>query len=296
VHGAGVIDAVLRSGDNPFASVAPILRAADVAVVNLETTIGTAGAPLQKAYVFRARPELLTRLVEAGVDVVSTANNHSSDYGRDGLTETLRQIDAAGLQQMGTGVDAALAYAPAVLDVRGTKVAFVGIARVGPPPGFQAKADRSGATDGHDEAATWAAVRSARAVAAIVVVFVHWGVELSPCPESDEQRLATQMLDAGATAVIGAHPHVLQGVVATPGKLVAYSLGNLAFYATRPEARRSGVLTVSFSVDGAVIGHSFDPARLDGGRPVLLEGPARDEAIAALEALTPGGARCPTAG
>jgi poly-gamma-glutamate capsule biosynthesis protein CapA/YwtB (metallophosphatase superfamily) len=295
VHGAGVIDSVLRRGANPLASVAPLLTAADIAVVNLETVVGSVGVPLDKAYVFRARPELLTSLVNAGVDVVSTGNNHSADYGREGLAETLHQIESAGLGQMGTGPDAQHAYEPVVVDVRGTKVAFVGIARVGPPAGFQATADRPGATDGHDEKATLAAVHAARALAPIVVVFIHWGIELAPCPEPDEQRLATRMLEAGATAVIGAHPHVLQGIAEGSGKLVAYSLGNFVFYATRPEARRTGVLTVSFSPEGMVVGQRFDPARLDGGRPVLLEGADRDAAAAAFEALAPGGNRCPAA-
>jgi len=100
------------------------------------------------------------------------------------------------------------------------------------------------------------------------------------------------MLAAGATIVVGAHPHVLQGVVHDEGALVAYSVGNFVFYASRPEARMTGVLTVTVGLDHQVEGWGWDPARITSGRPVPLDGVERDEAIEGLLALAPGAGTC----
>jgi poly-gamma-glutamate synthesis protein (capsule biosynthesis protein) len=124
---------------------------------------------------------------------------------------------------------------------------------------------------------------------------MHWGVELANCPTAEDRALAQKMLDAGASAVVGAHPHVLQGQsTSTPGKLIAYSMGNFVFYARRDAARRTGVLTVSFSPEGTVTGQTFDPALIDSqGRPIPLAGPAADQARAAYDRLRIGGPSCP---
>jgi poly-gamma-glutamate synthesis protein (capsule biosynthesis protein) len=294
VHGEPPIAGVLAAGKSPFEFVAPLLSKADLAVVNLETTIGAAGTARVKKFVFRSTTSLLSTARDSGIDLVSTANNHSFDYGAAGLAETVKQVAAAGLRQIGSGDNAAAAYAPAIFDVRGTNVAIVGLARVGPSDAGRATSSRAGTTDGRDVAASVAAIRAAKAQAPIVVAFLHWGIELAPCPQLDDRAFAQALLDAGASAVIGAHPHVLQGIVTPPGKLVAYSMGNFVFYAHRPIARVSGILTVSFAPDGTVTDHQFDPVHLDTqGRPVPVTGPARDRAISDYARLSPGQSGCP---
>jgi poly-gamma-glutamate capsule biosynthesis protein CapA/YwtB (metallophosphatase superfamily) len=294
VHAEPPISGVLAAGKSPFEFVAPLLSKADVAVANLETTLGTAGTAQIKKYVFRAPDSIVQDAKAAGIDVLGTANNHSYDYGQAGLLETIQHITATGIQQIGSGNTATEAYAPAIIDVRGTKVAILGIARVGPSDAGRATATRPGTTNGHDVAATLAAIKAAKQQAPIVIVFIHWGIELAACPQIDDKNFAQQMLDAGASAVVGAHPHVLQGVSNPPGKLVAYSVGNFVFYAHRPAARQTGVLTISFSPDdGSVTGYSFDPALIDAqGRPVPLTGTARDQAIANYAKLSPGQGPC----
>ncbi|MGD9794092.1 MAG: CapA family protein [Acidimicrobiia bacterium] len=293
VHGEKQIAAVLAEGKNPLEFAAPVLTAADVAVVNLETVVGDAGKPQTKTFVFRAPPSLLTALRDAGVDVVSTANNHSFDFGRDGLLETLRQIAEAGLGQIGSGNNATEAYAPLIIDVRGTKVALLGIARVGPSDAGRATAQRAGTTNGKDIASVVAAIKAAKAQAPIVIAFMHWGIELDRCPQIADRDFAQSMLNAGASAVVGAHPHVLQGISTPSGKLVAYSLGNFVFYASRDAARDSGVLTLNFSPAGDLLDHQFTPMRIDTrGRPVPVEGDAAAAAVAEIESLAPDKGGC----
>jgi len=275
--------------------MAPILQRADVTVANLETTIGNTGAKVPKKFNFQSNVSLLRAVKTAGVDIVSVANNHSYDFGAAGFQSTILNLLATGLTPVGGGADAAHAYAPAIVDVRGTKVAIVGIAVIGPPDAGRATATRAGTTNGRDVNATLAAIRAARAQAPIVVAFMHWGVELASCPTAEDRSLAQKLLDAGATAVIGSHPHVLQGQSSpTPGKLIAYSMGNFVFYAKRDAARRTGVLTVSFSPDGTVTGQAFDPGLIDSqGRPIPLTGAAADQARAAYSRLNIGGPSCP---
>ncbi|MCU1343988.1 MAG: hypothetical protein JWL70_254 [Acidimicrobiia bacterium] len=278
-----------------MAAIAPLLSKADLTVANLETTIGAAGAKVAKKFNFQSDPRLLQAAKAAGIDVVSVANNHSFDFGAAGFQSTVLNILASGLKPTGGGNNAAAAYAPTIVEVRGTKVAIVGVAVIGPPDSGRATATRAGTTDGRNLAATLAAITAARQQAPIVVAFMHWGVELATCPTAADRALAQKLLDAGASAVIGSHPHVLQGQsTATAGKLIAYSMGNFVFYAKRDVARRTGVLTVSFSPDGSVVGQTFDPALIDArGRPIPLTGAAADQARAAYNNLRIGGPSCP---
>ena len=131
IHFEGQLRARLEDPATALAPIATRLRAADLTVVNLETSIGTSGTPEPKRYIFQAPPSALTALATAGVDIVTMANNHGLDFGAAGLTDTLAAAAASEratprLDVIGIGADAARAFAPAVVDVRGTRVAVIG--------------------------------------------------------------------------------------------------------------------------------------------------------------------------
>jgi poly-gamma-glutamate synthesis protein (capsule biosynthesis protein) len=241
--------------------MAPALRDADVAVINLETAVGSLGEPEPKQYVFQASPDLLRAAQSAGVDVVNLANNHSLDYGRDALAETIANARAAGLAVVGAGRDAAEAYAPAVLGPPGRRVAVVGLTRVH-GGGWAAGPDRAGVASAYDVSASVGAVRAAAAAADHVVVMIHWGIENTRCPDGDVQALADRLVAAGADVVAGHHPHVLQGVHQRGRALVAFSLGNFVWYHHRSPTDVTGVLTARID-GGGVRSHRFEPARID---------------------------------
>jgi poly-gamma-glutamate synthesis protein (capsule biosynthesis protein) len=275
VHGERQIADQLRRGENPLAEVAPALSAADVAAVNLETPVGGAGTPQPKEFVFLAPPELLGALRDAGVDVVNLANNHALDHGAGTLLETIDRARGAGLAVVGAGGNAAEAFRPAYLDVRGQRVGFVGLSRV-VPPGWAATATRAGVASSYDERASLVAVREAAAHADVVVVLIHWGIELDRCPGADAVRFAGALHAAGATIVAGHHPHVLQGVDARADGDTAYSLGNFVWYHDSPPSDTTGILDVTVE-PGAGVETTFRPARIGAdGRPRLLEGAAAD--------------------
>lgn len=294
VHGEPPISGVLAAGGNPLESVSGPLSSADLAVVNLETAVGTLGRAADKEFVFQAPSSLLDAMHAAGVDVVSVANNHSFDMGTEAFFETIDNVRAADMTPVGGGRTEAEAYAPAIVDVDGTTVAVIGLAKIGPDEDQRAVGDRPGTTNGRDRTRTVAAVSAARAAAPVVIVFVHWGDELAECPRDDDIALASALLDAGASAVIGMHPHVLQGITERPdGKVVAWSIGNLAFYAKREEARQTGVFTLTIEGDGTVSAVDIAPARIDGdGRPRLAEGSDADAIRQRIADLTPGAGTC----
>jgi poly-gamma-glutamate synthesis protein (capsule biosynthesis protein) len=263
---------LLRAGGNPLSEVAPLLSGVDVAAVNLETPVGSPGTPQSKEFVFLAPPELLTALHAAGVDVVTLANNHALDHGAATMLDTVARARAAGLVVVGAGANAAEAYAPAYLDVRGRRIGFVGLSRV-VPPGWAATGNRAGVASVYDERAALGAVRAARANADAVIVLIHWGIELDRCPGGDLVRLADALHAAGAQVVAGHHPHVLQPIDARPTRVTAYSLGNFVWYHDRPPSDATGVLEVG--IDRDLVESTFHAARVGSdGRPRFVPGAA----------------------
>ncbi|HET9442136.1 MAG TPA: CapA family protein, partial [Acidimicrobiales bacterium] len=123
-----------------------------------------------------------------------------------------------------------------------------------------------GVASAYAERELLAAVRAARSGADVVVVAVHWGVEGSRCPGPEEVRLAGALVGAGASVVLGSHPHVLQPVVAGGGSLVAYSLGNFVFHRREGPQGDSAVLEVRF-LGAGIVGHEVLPHVLDRGPP-----------------------------
>ena len=278
VHGEKHIAAALARGEHPLAEIAPTLRAADLAIVNLETAVGSTGQPAPKQYAFQAPAALLDELTWAGVDVVSLANTHSLDFGREGLSETMALADRAGLGIIGAGRTDREAYAPLIRDVRGIRIAVVGLTRVWPDPAWAATAERPGLAGAYDVRRAVAAVVEARRVADVVTVVIHWGTESEGCPDSHQLELGAALREAGADVVVGHHPHVLQGVEHRDGQLLAYSLGNFLWYTAGEVSRLTGVLQVEVNRDGAS-GWELVPAIVspaDGGpRPAAADDAAQ---------------------
>lgn len=251
----------------PWRSVGPALRAADVTFGNLECAISLRGTPFAKQFRFRGTPQALraaTRL--AGFDVLNLANNHSGDYGQAALLDTLRNIRAAGALPLGAGHSETAAYRPVVIERLGLRVAFVGFNEILPPE-FRATGSRPGAAWATPEAVRRTVERAASDADVVVATF-HWGIELDTHPNGRQVELAKIALRAGATAVIGAHPHVLQPTVRSGNRVIAYSLGNFVFPAHSPGTTRTGILELRLGA-GRVLGHRLRRATIHGATPVL---------------------------
>ncbi len=267
--GEQVGPAVLRYGGTyPWAAVGGTLRRADITTGNLETSISTAGVAMSKRYAFRGPPQALPPMRSfAGFDVLTLANNHSVDFGRGALLDTLRFVRAAGMKPIGAGANAALAHRPALVAAGGLRVAFLGYSDVN-PLGFPAESSSPG-TARAESSSIAADVRTARRSADVVVCFFHWGTELRADPEARQEAFAAACLAAGAQVVLGAHPHVF-GSILRPGSrtLVAWTLGNFVFPSSGLTAR-TGILQLQLDARG-VRGYRVLPVQIDGFRPRLL--------------------------
>lgn len=267
-----------------------LLRGADVSIVNLETAVTRdGGCPDRqpKQFAFAAPESAFAALRSAGVTVAGGANNHGMDCGRAGLKQTLAAADRAGFPLIGVGADEQAAFRPFTVERNGQRIAIVAASQVLDDElasAWMAVDAEPGMATTRDLGALVRAVREARATADTVVVFLHWGTELEQCPNPRQPPLARLLAAAGADVVIGSHAHVLLGAGYSGRTLVAYGLGNLAFYARGPPRTSSGVLTVTVT-GRRVDRYAWRPAVIEDGAPVPLRGAARDDAKAAWRAL-----------
>lgn len=219
---------LIAKGRDPFAQVADRLKQADVRVANLECVVARGGKALDKPWTFRAHPRVLS-VLKRHVDVVSVANNHSGDFGREAFAEMLQRLEEVGLPQVGGGRDLASAHEPHIIQRHGLKIALLGYNEFFPRH-FEAGHDHPGVAWSEDEQVL-EGIRRARRVhgADLVIPFMHWGQEHELVANSRQRQLARLMIDAGADAVVGTHPHVVQDTETYRGKPIVYSLGNFVF-------------------------------------------------------------------
>ncbi len=144
--------------------------------------------------------------------MVTMANNHVLDYGTAGLADTLAAARAARFPYVGIGMNAAAAWAPYVTTIKGVTIAVVGVSQVAElASSWVATGSRPGEANAIDLGRTLAAVRAARRLASIVIAFMHWGTEGEACPNPSQLSLAPKLAAAGASIIVGAHAHMLQG-------------------------------------------------------------------------------------
>jgi hypothetical protein len=285
VHFTGRTARLLSDPATAFGPISAELGAADFAAVNLETSVTSRGAPQPKTYHFRTTPTAFTALRDAGVDLVTMANNHVLDYGPVGLADTLAAARAARFPYVGIGTDAAAAWAPYVTTVKGMRIAVIGVSQVAElASSWVATASRPGEANSVDLGRTLAAVRAAKRLAPTVIVFMHWGTEGQACPDPNQLSLARQLAAAGASIIIGAHAHMLQGSGWLGHTFVAYGMGNFLWW-ENSYSTATGVLELTIHPHAPLTAR-FIPAVVSGtGQPVVEHGAAARQAVAHYDSL-----------
>ncbi len=274
--------------DYPFERVLSLLRDADVTFGNLEGPLTQRGEAARKQYVFRSPPQRVApALARAGFDVVSLANNHTMDYGFEGLRDTMQALADAGVRYAGAGENLGAARRPALLDVNGVRLAVLAYSLTFPEE-FWATDDRPGTAFGHEHQVR-ADVAAARAQAAVVLVSFHWGQEGSAQLREYQRKLGHAAIEAGAIAVIGHHPHVLQGIERYRDGVIFYSLGNFVFGSYSADATRSAIAQLSIG-DGRVRELRLYPINVKNAevvfQPYVLSGAAADDVVQHLQRLS----------
>lgn len=245
----------------------------DLTIINLECSPSPDGPPEPKTYVFGCDPDAYPAAIEAGVDVMNLGNNHGQDHGKEAMLEGRTLLEDLGLNPVGAGADAEQAGAPAVFEIDGWTVAVIGFGGVRPHDGWIATDDRPGMRDGDTIETMVEAVEAAAAVADLVFVTIHWGVERDLEPRQEDIERAEAMVAAGADAIFGHHSHRLNPMTQVGDAPVAWSLGNFVWpYFSVPSAT-TAVARVVVSPDGEIEG-CLIPAFIESdGHPVLTGPP-----------------------
>ena len=262
--------------DDPLATVVPILDAADAVFTNLEVAIAGPGCncePTRDDVFFHgAGPEVLDYLSEIGVNLLALANNHSWDYGPQGVVSTFEEAARRGFTYAGTGRTLQHAVAPAYREVGGLRVGMVAVATVNAPPEAAATDTGIGVNMmAPGDAAAWDlnldAIRRAAAGSDVVIAYQHYQVDAGP---GWQERWAHAAIDAGADLYVSHGEPRLAGVEEYRGGLIFHGLGNFIFH-TRTEIGNypaevweSVVATVSVG-PGGVREVVFTPLALDEG-------------------------------
>ncbi|MEU8612687.1 CapA family protein [Actinoplanes sp. NPDC048791] len=269
------------NGKGFFDSVREGLKS-DLVMGNLEQPLtGDTGTskcgspPRANCFAFRSPPAYAEHLVDAGFELMNTANNHSKDFGTQGYKNTVQALDKAGLKH--TGAQGQIT----VVEVKGIRVAVVGFSPY------------AGANNLNDLAAARTVIEEAAGKADVVVVQVHMGAEgsgmghVKPGNElffgenrGDPIKFSKAVIDAGADVVVGHGPHVLRGMQFYKGKLIAYSLGNFAgggkTLSSDGVLKYGGILHVTLTREGGFTGGKFLSTYLDStGKPVRDSGKER---------------------
>ena len=235
-------------GSDPFAEFASIFNKADIAVCNLECVIAEGGEQVLKPYTFRG-PQKSIPLLKKYFSAINVANNHSCDFGKEAFMDELTALKKADLGYFGGGCNRQEAYQPLIIERNGLRIALLGFNRF-PPKSFMAGQQEPG-TAWLVEDDVVKAIKSAREEhhADIVIPYLHWGKEDHPEPTAEQKELARRLIDAGANAIIGAHPHVIQTIDIYKGRPIVYSLGNMVFdyYPVDPEVWTGWIVQLTFN-------------------------------------------------
>ena len=211
IHGTGdvsldpsYIPALASNGYGwAWSGLGGLFRHDDLTVINHECPSTDIVAPLDKRFVFRCDPDALDEARAAGVDVANLANNHGFDQGPEALLDSIENLRRADIVPIGAGASQEEADSPAYVEVKGWTIGLVGVGEVTDPDSQVAVGDEIGTSVGRDFSRALRAIREAEANADLVIVVIHWGVELDTQPRDYQIDEAHRMIQAGADVIFG---------------------------------------------------------------------------------------------
>lgn len=255
----------------PVSKLKPILTHADITFGNLECALSNRGQPVgNKEFTFCGSPQNIQTLLSGGFDLVSVANNHSKDFGVDAFLDTLKILAENGVKPVGGGKNLDEALNPVIIKKSGLKIAFLAFSDI-LPYNWPATKTKPGVASFRDLTEVKKTIARAKKQADQVVVSIHWGIEMSAQPLSQQEKIARQLIDSGATLIIGHHPHIIQKIKPYKTGLIAFSLGNFIFTPGSPKGSKSILLKITLDRYGV---KSFQvwPIKITNARPEIAQG------------------------
>ena len=211
----------------PFQLIKETLEDTDLLIGNLENPISEKGIKAGSIYSFRAKPQSVEGLSFPGFDVLSLANNHIWDYGKEALLDTFSYLHDAGISYIGAGKDFPEAHTAYITEINGVRFAFLAYTNL--ISKTFAKEISEPAVAFIDEEVMRHDIERARNMADVVVISFHWGEEYKTVHNNYQEDIAHKAIDFGADLIVGHHSHVVQDVEEYKGRLVVYSVGNFIF-------------------------------------------------------------------
>lgn len=259
------------------------MQSADIMMVNNEFQFSTRGEPMEdKQFTFQTDPKYVQVLLDLGVDIVSLANNHSLDFGQDALLDTMATLDEAGILHAGAGATKERAEELQVIEVNGKKFGFLAATRVIPVSQWNIEYGQPGLFATYDETRLLERIEESSEECDFLTVYVHWGIERVQYPKAYQRKLAECYFEAGADLIIGAHPHVLQGMELFDGKPVFYSLGNYIF---NSRYTKTALVEVTVTAEGDV-SYRLIPAFASEGKTEIYTGEEAQDLFAYLTKIS----------
>ena len=261
------------------------MQNADICMVNNEFQFSSRGTPMEdKQFTFQTDPKYVQILLDMGVDIVSLANNHSIDFGTEALQDTFATLDGAGILYAGAGDTKERAEELQIIEVNGQRFGFLAATRVIPVSEWNIEYGQPGLFATYDDTRLVECVTAAKEVCDFLTVYVHWGIEREAYPQEYQTTIAKHCFEAGADLIIGAHPHVLQGIEFMDGKPVFYSLGNYVF---AQNIARTALVKVEIQPDGDTV-YSLIPAFAEDGKTQMCEGSKAEDLFRYMNEISAG--------
>ena len=279
-----------------FDGVRGRLKSVDLAIANLETPLtdwaeqtpykDKAAIDTGKDVILRvSSPEAAQALAEGGIKVVGLANNHTMDFTEHGLLETLDRLRKAGVLFAGAGENLAAAEDALIVEIKGKRIGILSFSDVVPRYSW-AEESHPGIATGKEADRVLNAIRRARPKVDILILLLHWGTQFVQEPIPRQLFLAQEAQRAGVDLVLGAHPHVLQGVGCFGRVPVVYSAGNFVFPTMSLPTRRTAIFEFEFSLGGPPSLHLVPVMIDEKGAPQLVEGDLRADILLEMSKLS----------
>lgn len=279
---------VLSQSESPYRYVSNVTNTSDILLVNTENPFTTSSDAVKPDVPLKASPEYIDLINGTqGTVVATTANNHIYDYGLEGLTDTIENLDAKGILHVGSGQNKQEATEPVTIEKNGYNVTIFNYMDSSNFQEYSSDVMPS-ATDDRAGYSAWDNTESSQQISEakeysdFVIVYMHYGNEYSRSPNDSQKDISHKAIDAGADTVIGTHPHVTQGIEMYNGKPIFYSLGNFIFDQSNSATHRA--YFVNFQLDGDNVTANVYPVNIINYLPHYMDA---DDGRSLLEELDP---------
>ncbi|MEI4803672.1 CapA family protein [Bacillus sp. FJAT-51639] len=275
-----------KGADYPFQHVKPEIEKADYSFVNLESAFTTHEKKYPgQLFWIKSDPSTLKAIKNTGYDIVNIGNNHTLDYYQEGLLDTISHVEKMGFPYIGAGKNTKDAYTSREVTIKGKKFKFLSFVRFMPDAAWAATDNKPGIANGYDLNLVTKTIKEQKKDADYMIVYMHWGVEKTNRPAAYQKEYVQKMVEAGANAIVGSHPHWLQGFEYYDKVPVAYSLGNFLFpdY-VKGHSAETGVLTIKFK--GNDVRMSFNPYMIRNNQITPLQGTEKQNMLQYLQSIS----------